>query len=170
MDDNNQHNDDDVVVNQNQHLLQQKTKTSIDVSHPIYQKINSYLSKKYPNTNLDFKDRLKETDYIFSLGIERAEKELECPILFEEKKPRKDVLSNLGKIASEFLKSPTYPDIRAVTLQQTINKVLSLRDDRTIKKYEKCIHQYIEKPREFGLANVSGFVERIPRSYMESDE
>ena len=58
-------NDDDVVVNQNQLMLQQQTKTSIDVSHPIYQKINSYLSKKYPNTNLVFKDKLKETDYIF---------------------------------------------------------------------------------------------------------
>ena len=164
----NQQNDDDVVVNQNQHLLQEKIKLSIDVSYPIYQKIDSYLFKKYPNTDLDFKDILKENDYIFSLGIEQAEKELECTILFEEKKPRKDVLVNLGKIASELLKLPEYPKIHAVTLQPIINKIMGFRDKRTKEKYLKCIQQYIEEPKEFGLTDVSGFVDRIPNEFLNT--
>jgi len=160
-----QKDDEEDVAKESQQLLQ---KTSIDVSYPIYQKINSYLFKKYPNTNLDFKDKLKETDHIFSLGIDQAEKEVECPILYEEKKPRKDVLINLGKIANEFLKSPTYPEVRALTLRQILNKVLGLGDDRTIKKYERCVLQYIGKPKEFGLTDVSGFMERIPNEFLDT--
>jgi len=158
-------NDDDVVAKQSQQLLQ---KTSIDVSYPIYQRITNYLSRKYPNSELSPVDKLNEANHIFVLGIEKAEKELECKILFEENKPRKDVLTNLGKIANEFLKSPTYPEIRAVTLRPTINKVLGLRDNRTIEKYERCIHQYIGRPGELGLTDVSSFVERIPKQFMDT--
>ncbi len=161
-------NDDVVVVNQNQHLLQEKIKLSIDVSYPIYQKIDSYLFKKYPNTDLDFKDILKENDYIFSLGIEKAEKELECSILFEEKKPRKDVLQNLGKLAQEFLLLPDYPNIKAMAVTKTINKVIGFRDKRTKEKYEKCVHQYIGKPGDFAIIDVSGFVERIPNEFLNT--
>jgi len=138
------------------------------VSYPVYQKIENYIFKKHPNIDLNFKDLLKENDHIFSLGINQAEKELECTILFEEKNPRKDRMINLGKIADEFLKSPIYPDIRAVTLQQTINKVIGFRDNRTKEKYLKCIQQYIGKPRELGLTNVSAFVERIPNEYLNA--
>ena len=157
--------DDEVVANQSRQLLE---KTSVQVSYPIYQKINNYISKKYPNSKFLGEEKTKEIDHIFSLGIDQAEKELECVILFEEKNPRKDRMINLGKIAIEFLKSPIYPDIRAVTLQQTINKVIGFRDKRTKQKYLKCIQQYIGKPRELGLTNVSAFVERIPNEYLNA--
>lgn len=158
-------NDDDVVANQSQQLLK---KSSIDVSYTIYQKIDSYLFKKYPNTDLKFKDILKENDHIFSLGIEQAEKELECTILFEEKKPRKDVMINLGKIANKLLKSPTYPKIRAVTLLPTINKVMPFGDKRTKAKYLKCIQQYLEEPGELSITDVSGFIDRIPNEFLNT--
>jgi len=161
-------NDDVVVVNQNQHLLQQKTKTTIDVSHPIYQKIHSYLSKKYPNANLHFKDILKETDYIFSIGIERAEKELDCLILFEERKPRSDVLENLGKIANEFQSYPEYPKIKSMTITKTINKIMGSKDKRTKGKYHNCVHQYVTKPGELGIVDVSNFVNRVPHEYLDT--
>jgi len=159
-------NDDDVAVKQNQHMLQLKTKTSIDVSHHIYQKIHSYLFKKYPNTNLDFKDKLKETDYIFSLGVERAEKELECSILFEEKKPRRDVLDNLGKMAHEFSIHNQYPYIQPMIVTKTINKVMGSRDYRTKEKYKNCITQYTKYSGELGHLDISLFVERIPKQYL----
>jgi len=165
-DDHTKLNDVDDVAKRNQQLLQQKTKTSIDVSHPIYQKINRYLSKKYPNTNLEFKDRRKETDYIFSLGVERAEKELECSILFEEKKPRRDVLENLGKMAHEFLIHHQYPEIQPMVVTKVINKVMGSRCDRTKEKYKKCITQYTKNSGELGNLDISLFVERIPKQYL----
>ena len=158
--------DDEVVANQSRQILNE---IRIDVSYTVYQKMDGYLFKKHPNTELNSIDLLKENDYIFSLGIDQAEKELENPILFEEKKPRKDRMINLGKIADEFLKSPIYPDIRAVTLQQTINKVIGFRDKRTKEKYLKCIQQYIGKTaNELGLVNVTDFVERIPNEFLNA--
>ena len=157
--------DDEVVANQSQQLLE---KTSVEVSYPIYQKIENYISKKHPDSKFLGEQKAKEIDHIFSLGIDQAEKELECTILFEEKNPRKDVLVNLGKIANEFLKTSTYPKIRAVTLRPTINKIMGFRDKRTKEKYQKCIQQYIEEPKEFGLTDVSGFIERIPNEYLNT--
>lgn len=159
-------NDDEVVVMREQQLLQQKT--NIDVSYLIYQKINNYLSKKYPNTHLDFKDKLKETDYIFSLGVERAEQELECSILFEEKKPRRDVLVNLGKIACVFKENPEYPNIKSMTITKTINTILGLKDKRTREKYLKCVKQYLGRVQEFGIVDISDFVNRIPRQNLDT--
>ena len=160
-----QKDDDDVVVAMQS---QQVLKTSVDVSYSTYQRFTDLLSRKYPNSELWAEDKLNEANHIFSLGIEQAEKELECPILYEERKPRKDVMINLGKIANEFLKSSAYPEMRAVTLRQTINKVLGLGDDRTKKKYERCIHQYIGRPGELGLTDVSGFVERLPKQFVDT--
>ena len=162
----NQENDDDVVVaNHSKQILEE---ISIDVSYTVYQKMDGYLFKKHPNTKLNFKDLLKENDYIFSLGIDQAEKELENLILFEEKKPRKDVMINLGKIANELLKSPTYPKIRAVTLLPTINKVMPFGDKRTKAKYLKCIQQYLEEPGELSITDVSGFIDRIPNEFLNT--
>lgn len=159
-------NDDDVVVNQKQQLLEKKT--SIEVSYLLYQKIDDYLFKKYPDTNLYYKDKLKETDYIFSLGIEKAEKELECTILFEEKKPRRDVLVNLGKMAYEFSIHPQYPIIQPMVVTKTINKVMGSRVDRTKEKYKKCITQYTKHSGEIGSIDISLFVERIPKQYLSA--
>jgi len=163
---NNQHNDDDVVVNQNQHLLQQKTKTSVEVSYPIYQKINSYISKKYPNSKYLGDEKAKEIDHIFSLGVDKAEKELECSILFEENKPRSDVLENLGKMAHEFLIHHQYPTIQPMVVTKVINKVIGFRCDRTKEKYKKCITQYTKNSGELGNLDISLFVERIPKKYL----
>jgi len=162
-------NDDDVVVMQKQQLLQHKT--SVEVSYPIYQRINNYISKKYPhseNTENWGELKAKEIDYIFSLGVERAEQELECSILFEEKKPRRDVLVNLGKIACVFKVNPEYPKIKSMTITKTINTILGLKDKRTREKYLKCVKQYLGRVQEFGIVDVSDFVNRIPRQYLDT--
>jgi len=163
-----QENDDDVIVNQNQQLLQQKTKTTVEVSYPIYQKICDYISKKYPNTEELGDEKAKEIDNIFSVGIDKLEKELECILLFEEKNPRKDVLINLGKIANEFLSNPDYPKINAMSNTKTINKIMGSKDHRTKEKYHRCVHQYLGIPKEQGLTNVSGFVNRIPKQILDT--
>jgi len=154
--------DDEVVANQT--LLQTIT---VEMGIETMSKFRDYLSIKYHDEESIVKNKLNEFDDVLSLGIEQAKKELE-PILFEEKKPRKDVLIKLGKITNEFLKSPTYPDIRAVTLRQTINKSLGISDERTIKKYERCIQQYIGNPRELGLTDVSSFVDRMPKQFVNT--
>ena len=157
--------DDDVVASQSRQILQ---KTSVMVSYPIYQKINRLVSKLYPNSKYLGERKAKAIDHIFSLGVDQAEKELENPILFDERKPRADVMVNLGKIASELLKLSEYPTIRAVTLMPTINKVMPFADKRTKAKYLKCIQQYIDKPGEFNLTDVSGFIVRMPKEFLNT--
>lgn len=164
----NSKDDVDVVVTQNQHPLQQMKKTTVEVSHPIYQRINSYISKKYPTSKYLGDTIAKEIDYIFSLGVEKAEKELECLLLFEEKKPRMDVLENLGKIANELQSNPDYPKIKSMTITKTINKILGSKVNRTKTKYHNCIHQYITKPGELGIVDVSNFVNRIPNRFLNT--
>jgi len=159
--------DDDVdVANGNQQLLQKKVE--IELSYPTYQRIKDYLNKKYPNSNLYYEDKLHEIDYLFSLGLEQAKKEFECPILFEERIPRKDRMEKLGKIALEFTLHPNYPKIKSLAIVNIINKILPLQDKRTIKKYLYCINQYIGKPKEFGECDVSGFVERMPDEFFKT--
>lgn len=157
---------DDDVVNNNQQLIPPKRKTTVEVSYPIYQKINSYVSKKYPNSIYLGEQKAKEIDHIFYLGIEQAEKELECPILFEEKKPRRDVLERLGKIAHEFMSHPQYPEIPPMVVTKVINSVIGSKDNRTKEKYKKCITQYTKNSGELGYLNISFFVERIPIKYL----
>ena len=162
-------NDDEVVVMQKQQLLQHKT--SVEGSYPIYQRINNYISKKYPhseNTENWGELKAKEIDYIFSLGVERAEQELECSILFEEKKPRRDVLVNLGKIACVFKVNSEYPKIKSMAITKTINKIMGSKCNRTKEKYHNCVHQYVTKPGELGITDVSDFVNRIPKQYLET--
>ncbi len=159
-------NDDDDVVNQKQQLS--KKKTSVDVSYLLYRKIDSYLFKKYFDTNLSYEEKLKEIDYIFSLGLEKAERDLGCPILFEEKKPRKDVLINLGKMAYEFLIHPQYPIIQSMVVTKTINRIMDSRDNRTKEKYKKCIIQYTKNSGEVGSVDISFFVERVPTQYLST--
>lgn len=157
--------DDDVVV-ANQTSIQTMT---IEIGVKTVCKFRKYLLTKYHDDEESItKNRLNEFEDVLSLGIERAKKELEYPILFEEKNPRKDVMVNLGKIANELLKSPEYPKIRAVTLQPIINKIMGFRDKRTKEKYLKCIQQYIEEPKEFGLTDVSGFIDRLPNEFLNT--
>jgi len=163
----NETQDDDVVVATKSQQLLQKT-TSIDLDYYTYQKIYNFLNRKYPNQNLDSEAKLKEINYLFSIGLDRAERELECSILIGEKKPRKDEMIKLGRIAQVLRAHTDYPNIKAPYIRNVINKVMPLADKRTSKKYLNCVISYIGQAGELGITDVSPFVEKIPNEFLNT--
>jgi len=144
-------------------------RSEISIAHDLFQKINEeYLIPKYNNDKKRIEEnRNKDIDNIIMSGLLceiKAFTTSSSSLLFEEKSPRADVLENLGKIANEFLKCPTYPEIHPRVLIFAINKVMGTKVKRTKEKYQKCILQYSNSDGRLGILNVSGFVERIPKN------
>jgi len=161
-------NDDvDDVATHNQQLAE-SPRIPAQFTMDVYEQFTDYLELKYLTYGESDHNKQKELDYVFSLGIEKAKEKLECSILFEEKKPRRDVLENLGKIACAFSADPKYPKIKSMAITKTINKVMGLKDKRTREKYLKCVKQYLGRVKEFGIVDVSDFVNRIPKQYLDT--
>ncbi len=176
-------NDDDVVAEGNSNSIQlvqtefeqrrklRELRSEISISHDLLQKINEeYLIPKYSNDKKRIEEnRNKDIDNIVLSGLLfeiNAFTTSSTSLLFEEKSPRADVLKNLGKIANEFKKCPTFPEIHPRVLTHTINKIMGFRDYRTKEKYKRCICQYSNSDRRFGILDVSSFVGRIPKRYL----
>lgn len=164
--------DVDDVVRKNQQLIQ-SPKIPAEFTLDVYKPFSDYLKLKYGEYEDEEanRNRQKELDYVFSLGVEKAKEKLEFeiyPILFEEKKPRKDVMIKLIKIAKEFQSNPEYPKIKSMNITKAINKIMGSMCDRTKEKYHKCVHQYLTKPGELGIADVSEFVERLSNEYLDT--
>ena len=156
--------DVDDVACQNHHLPKLPAQLTLEVYRPF----SEYLKSKYGDSEeLINHNRQSELDLVFSLGIEKAKRELESPILFEGKKPRKDVMFTLGVIANTFQSFSTYPKIKSRVITNTIKKLLNSKDNRTVQKYSNCVRQYIGKPKELGLVDVSNFVNRIPEEVLD---
>ena len=166
-----QEDDVDDVVRHNQQLIQSPiipAQFTIDVYKPF----SDYLKLKYRENEDEINNnKQKELDYVLSIGIEKAKEELKFemyPILFEGKKPREDVMNKLVRIAKEFLSHTDYPILKSMAITNTINKILDSKDKRTKKKYHKCIQTYVGLPKELGNTDVSEFVNRIPKEYLNA--
>jgi len=170
-------NDDDVVANQK--LILDTPKTHVKISLDTRRQFTDYLNLKYNKNEVVIdKNELKELDTIIRLGIIHAKKQFiykESILLHNEKKPRKDVWEKLGRIASEFLKCNTYPNVDSTYLQSILNTALGNRDHRVIQDYRRTVLTYCNyseeainrcKDSRFGNIDVSFFLSIIPKQYI----
>jgi len=169
---------DDVVV-ANQKLILYTPKTHVKISLDTRRQFTDYLNLKYDKNEVAInKNEVKELDVIIRLGIIQAKKQFiykESTLLHKEKKPRKDVWEKLGKIASEFLKCNTYPNIDSTYLPSILNTALGDKDPRVIKDYRNTVLIYcnyndkaIERTKDsrLGTLDVVTFVSHIPKQYI----
>ena len=166
-----QDNDVDDVATNNQLLIESPT-IPAQFTIDVYKPFSDYLKLKYGENEDEINNnRQKETDYVFSIGIGKAKEKLEFdmyPILFEGKKPREDVMNKLVSIAKEFQSYPEYPIIKSMTITNIIDRILDSKDKRTKKKYRKCIQTYVGLPKELGNTDVSEFVNRITKEFVDT--
>jgi len=166
-----QDNDLDDVATNNQLLIESPT-IPAQFTIDVYKPFSDYLKLKYGENEDEINNnRQKETDYIFSLGIVKAKEKLEFdmyPILFKGKKPRGDVMNRLVSIAKEFQSYPEYPIIKSMSITNTIDRILDSKDKRTKKDYHKCIQVYVGLPKELGNTDVSEFVNRITKAFLDT--
>jgi len=166
-----QDNDVDDVATSNQ-LLIQSSLLLAQFTLDVYKPFSDYLKLKYTENEEEINlNRQKELDYVFRIGIEKAKEKLEFemyPILFEGKKPREDVMNKLVRIAKDFQSHPAYPILKSMAITNTVNKILDSKDKRTKKKYHKCIQTYIGSVKELGNTDVSGFIDRIPKEFLNT--
>lgn len=66
-------------------------------------------------------------------------------LVFDGKEPRRDVLERLLMVADEIQFEDTYPTFRQSQLNKILSNVLGHIDPRTMKKYQNCIKEFVEK-------------------------
>lgn len=83
-------------------------------------------------------------------------------ILYNGKKPRRDVLNNLGEIANLLkMQSELYPFFKTKLLIRLIEDKIGNRDARTMKNYFDCVTKYSVKNMQNGTYDVSDFGEKF---------
>lgn len=101
-----------------------------------YQKIHGFgdhsISQLLTQIFIDF---LRNQDSITSESGE---------LLFGGKSPRKDVLEKLEKISEQFELYESFPMLTRSQIKDAIKKTLGVIDERTMKKYFKCVIHFVE--------------------------
>jgi len=158
-----QDNDVDDVASNNQ-LLIQSPMIPAQFTIDVYKPFSDYLGLKYSENEDEINhNKQKELDYVLSIGTVKAKEKYEFekyPILFEGKKPREDVMNKLVSIAKEFQSHTGYPILKSMAITNTVNKILDSKD--------KCIQTYIGSPKELGNTDVSEFVNRITKVFLDT--
>lgn len=93
-----------------------------------HQSVNGYICKKIEMMNKDFQLQ-----------------HLSTSLLFDGKKPRKDVLENLLGIAIRMEQKNEFLVLKRGHIEEIINKELEKCDPRTFRKYLNCITDFVEK-------------------------
>lgn len=143
-------------------------------------KFGKILRLKYHNDEQEInKNEEYEWDRLIALGLKKLEEEeTGYEIIHDEKTADKRVLKKLGRIAFELFEINTYPKIDALVLSVVLNKALGNMDPRSMKKYRKTVLYYCNvdeviidrcSDSRLGELDVSGFVRRVPSSYVVSD-
>lgn len=136
----------------------------------LYKEFGDFMNLKYnKNDEAILKNEESEAEKIFHLGLISAKKGLDSDsiLLHKDKKPRKDVMIKLGKIANEFLFMTDYPVIPGIALKKIINKALGNVDPRVYDDYKKTVLDYSKKDSKFGRLDISFFVQLIPKQFIE---
>jgi len=166
-------NDDDVVAKQTVVMTYKKLPIEFNIAFSEYLKLKFNKNEDAMNAN-----EQKEFEIIFQLGLIEAKRKLFSNIstlLHKEKKPRRDVWENLGRIAKEFLNCNTYPKIPSYALTNLLNKSIGKKEHRTLLDYRKTVLRYcnydeeiIDKCRDsrLGEIDVSFYVSMIPKQYV----
>lgn len=164
--------ENDVVVAEVQTIL-----THVKIPLDTYIRFARYLEVKYTGNESEInKYEVDDLAQIIEAGLVAAESDIgqDVPILHDGRKPRQDVLWNLARIATEFLKCYGYPKISSSAINPILNRCVGDKDQRTIKKYRKTILLYCNvsentidsQSNRLGILDVSGFVGRIPKKYL----
>lgn len=151
--------------------------TECMVSYGVYFKFDKYLELKYSNNpELKYQNRQSEIDQVFMVGITQCMNDLQTTtsstsLLFDGKKPRKDTLHKLARIATILQNLDEYPNFRRSQLIKVIKGIIK-GDIRTEKKYLKCIEDYSIPNTQSGKFNVRSFYKLMPASvfYQISEE
>lgn len=164
-----------VAVASVKQLTELRTIKKIRLDHN--KEFSDILRVKYDNNEEEInKNEDYEFDRVIYLGLQILKKEeTGYEIIHKGKIADKRVLKKLGRIAEELSKINSYPKINALVLSIVLNKALGTMDPRSMRDYRKTVLYYcniaedlIDRCKDFHLGelNVSGFVKRIPRSYV----
>jgi len=177
MDNTNNRHDDDVVARQK--LFSKNTE--IEIPYELYRQFQEYLDVKFHKNHNEIQiNRQKEINDLFMFGLHRLKKDLTesmtSIILHKGKPPKEDVLRKYGKIASEFLKCYSYPNIHSSELYPILNNALGDCDKRVFKDYRDTILHYANVPEDsiknwneknkLGILPVDSIVSKIPKEYI----
>ncbi len=175
----NEKDDDDVAVaSGSKQITELRTWKNIRLDH--YKEFSDILRLKYDNNEKEInKNEEYEFDRVISLGLAKwTKEETGYEIIHNGKPADKRVLKKLGRIALELSKLNTCPKVDASVLPVVLNKALGNMDLRSRRNYRKTVLYYCNVDEEvidrcsdsrLGELDVSGFVRRVPRSYMVSD-
>jgi hypothetical protein len=110
---------------------------------PVVINLSYHLVKKLSVSYREDPEIIKK---IIEEHLERKELQHHATSLsFDEKKPRKDQLFKILKIAEE---AETYPDAERLKrwhVEKIIKTALNKPDERTVKKYLNCIQNYVKE-------------------------
>jgi len=146
-----------------------------------YKEFCDILRIKYNNNEDEInKHEDYEFDRLITFGLSKYKNEETGYELIHKGKPAdKRVLKKLGRIAFELKEVNTYPIINMTSLHVILNKALGDMDIRTMRGYRKTVLYYcnvdedvIDKCKDIRLGeqDVSGFVRRVPSSFVTGDD
>jgi len=152
----NEKNDDvDDIINDEQKLIENDNgppRTVVSINAAVYQKFNEYLDFR-SDFNPEFKEKLRDAmlDLAVFVGVKDLIQDFKSTttssssILVDGKRPRKDVLLNLARIADELFIEKEFPYLKNSQIKECINIVLFRADERTFNKYYDTIINYSTK-------------------------
>lgn len=162
---------------------QEKNHLSNTIEIPIERDVwtrfkKEYLETRYTEDQLTLDLQVSKTNSVFLEFLQCYKRNpsttSSTSLLFNGKKPRKDVLVKLGRIVRYFHSQDKYPTIPRIHVDEIVKIVLGDVDQRTMDKYLKCIKQYsLPKKNDNGFVmsyNVSNLFSLIPDQYIFTEK
>ncbi len=141
--------------------------TSDYLSEPVYAQFEEFLNLKYPDELLTEEEKLDKFWNIFLIGLRKAREfqriKQSCNLLFNDKRPRADMVQKLGHILFELQKIPSYPIVPPLRLRAAIKKIIISRDKRYMNKYQDWILSYSNHQPTFNKVDMTDLVNLFPK-------
>ena len=159
-------NDDvvDVVVDKEKRN-NEELQTQCTIKHLLFNEFKESLNQKFNHDDeLVSKSLQKELDYVFFLGLQQYKKSYtttSTSLLYNGKKPRKDVLRNLKKLSEFLYDYGKFPHFKKHDLFSIINDAFGQMDSRTKTKYLDCIIDNSLKNNSNGTFDVKTFAQQL---------
>jgi len=167
---------DNVVDDVDKKSKFEELETQYVFSYGVNIKFREYVDVKYGrNRHLDTQEVKEELDQLILVGLNYSLKNYKTAstttsILFNRKKPRKDVLLKLTKISSILSDNPNYPHLKPLQIRQVVASVLGRVDSRTELQYTKCVRDYSIPNRVSGTFNVTTFCNLLQQQQLLLDD
>jgi len=158
-------NDDVVDVIDKEKRNNKELQTQCMINHLLFNEFKEFLNKKFKHDDeMISKNLQKELDYIFFLGLQQykiSHTTSSTSLLYNGKKPRRDVLTNLKKLSEFLYDYEKFPHFRKHDLFSIINDAFGQIDSRTKTKYLNCIIANSLKNNSNGTFNVQTFTKQL---------